>query len=1030
MDTLKMKPPINKKDIAIVGISGKFPKSEDLSEFWKRISNGEILTHTFSDEELKELDVNDKLIENEEYVRVANFIDDPGTFDYSFFDYTKAEAALMDPQVRLMHEQVWLALEDAGCAIKGVKIGVYLTASDNINWRVYTSLAKNEKVDPFFLSHISNKNFIGTLISYKLGLQGPSYYLDTACSSSLVAVHLACRNLLLKECSIAVAGGVSVSTDVHRGYLYEENTISSKDGFCRAFDSECSGITSGEGAGVIVLKRLEDALNDKDHVYAVIKSSAVNNDGDRKVGYTAPSVMGQMECIKLAHRLADVQPNTISYIETHGAGTKLGDPIEIEALNIAFNNDVNHKCAVGSVKTNMGHLDAAAGVAGLIKAALSLKNKILPASLHYNKPNPEINFESGPFYVNTKSVAWKNEKETPLRAGVSGLGIGGTNAHVILEEWIASDEKRPSRPYQLIPFSAKTKQAADRYEAKLAMFFENKEFDLADLSYTLKVGRTPFNYRKFVVCKDVSEGIEKLIENREEQIQAVQARGNRNVVFMFTGQGSQYYGMAKEIYSTEPFFKAIMDNGLQFLEKITGNNHYPIIGYGQHEEQDKELINNTLYSQPLLFLVEYAMASLLIHWGIKPDHLIGHSLGEYVAACLSDVFSFEQGLEIIVKRARLMSQIEKGAMLSIGTSVDKIEGYLNGKLDIAAVNSDDSCVVSGREENMDELIEILNENGITNNKLKISIASHSAMMEEIMDAYEMELSKLQFSVPKYMIVSNLSGKEVLASEITSPKYWLKHLREAVQFSLGISNLLQKKDSVFIEVGPGKTLSTFLRQNKLFNTNHASVTLMRHPKDELNDNQYLMNSLGLIWANGININWINYYENEQRCKISAPGYAFEKTKLPAKVDILKVLSSFKLENYQGIEYPGNNTEEDFHDLTINEAEELIHGEEKNDLERSALTTLYLAPTSSTEKKLCELLEQFFEFNNIGVNDDFFELGGDSLKAIKIINQIHKIFDVELLTSDFFKFNTIRKIAGVIDERLAIFEKGKSDNSITI
>ncbi len=885
-----MKKENRKKDIAIVGMSCTFSKSESPKDFWNNLMQGNEMLEFYSEEEMLNLGIDQNTFNDTNYVGLKSFVDDSDTFDYAFFGYTKDEANLMDPQTRILHEQVWKALEDAACDVtkyKG-KIGLYLSASENKNWMAHTLINQTDKVDPFFVSQISNKDQISSLISYNLNLTGPSYFVDTACSSSLASTHLACRSLLLRECSVALAGGVNLKTSKSSiGYHYQEGAIGSIDGYCRAFDEQSTGTVAGEGGGVVVLKRLEDALNDRDTIYAVIRASAVNNDGKRKVGYTAPSISGQADCIKLAQKFAGIPYNTISYIEAHGTGTKLGDPIEVEALNSAFNYDTEHQCAIGSVKTNMGHLDTAAGVAGLIKTSLALQNKMLPPSLHFSNPNPEISFDSGPFYVNNKLQKWEQKGEMPLRAGVSSLGIGGTNVHVILEESPVIEKGSPSRPYQLLPYSAKTKSSLENFNRQLQEYItDEKEHNLFDIAYTLKVGRSDFKYRNFVVSSDIAEALPQL-ENNEKS--SILANSRRNIVFMFPGQGSQYFEMAKGVYEQEPYFKSIVDEGLEILTNKTGERYDQILGYVASTDIDKNKINDTYYTQPLLFLIEYAFARLFIKWGVRPKYMIGHSLGEYVAACVAEVFSFEDGLRMIVTRAELMSKVDKGDMLAIGVSSKDISSLLIEGISIAAVNTKDSCVVSGSEKSIADFTEVLLNEEIPFSKLKTSHAFHSQMMDEILDEYEEELSKIIFKSPTVEFISNSTGKVIQNNEATSPKYWANHLRNTVNFSEGIDFLLNKGNTIFIEIGPGKTLSNFCKNTNETFENSASVSLVRHPKEQKDDNLFLTNSLGKIWSLGVDIDWKEYYEGEIRNKVSLPTYSFDNYKLDFYVDPFEKLS---------------------------------------------------------------------------------------------------------------------------------------------
>lgn len=873
-----------KKDIAIVGISCKFSKAENPKEFWDNIKNGAEFNQFYTDQELKELGVDPMVIKDPSFIKSKTQVNGFDNFDFQFFGYTKDEANIMDPQIRILHEQVWLALEDAGYSpfTYKDKIGLYLSASDNFNWIAHSLSQPNTNVDSFYQSFITNKNNLSTIISYNLNLKGPSYSIDTACSSSLSALHIAARNLLLKECSIAVTGGINVKTSKNIGYFYKDGMINSKDGYCRVFDKDSTGTYASEGSAVVVLKRLEDAIKDRDNIYAVIRSSASNNDGKRKVGYTAPSVAGQSDCIKMAHRIANVPSNTISYIETHGTGTTLGDPIEIEALNKAFNYDKTFDCAIGSLKSNLGHLNYASGIAGLVKTTLALKNKMIPPSLHFKEPNPNINFEGGPFYVNTALKKWENKHSYPLRAGVSSFGIGGTNTHVVLEQYEKTKSDLKSRPYQIIPYSAKSQKSLNDYTDKLKQFAGNEDFNLADLAYTLKSGRESFLFKRFFVCENKEELIENLSDLKSDT-NVLTFKTNRKTVFLFPGQGSQYYRMGIDLYHDEPDFKEIIDEGFRLLSDITGTDYSEIIGYKNSDQKVTDFINNTRYTQPVLFLFEYALGQLLIKWGIQPDIMIGHSLGEYVAACTAGVFSFKDALTILVKRSDIMSRVKKGKMLAIGAPINNIVEFLPKELSIAAVNSDDSCVISGETELIDGFITELEGMDIGYSKLKTSHAFHSQMMDEVLDLYISELESIEFSNPKLAFVSNLTGKLILDDEATSKEYWAKHLRKTVNFKGGAEFILQNGHNVFIEIGPGKTLSSLIRQNELYSDNNSTVQLVRHFNEEVNDSKKFTYGIAELWRQGKSINWEQYYAAEIRYKISAPTYCFDKNKLDFTVD---------------------------------------------------------------------------------------------------------------------------------------------------
>jgi len=862
-----MKKEIRKKDIAIVGFAGRFHGSKDVREFWENLVQGKELLHRFDEEELIAKGVDKATLNNPDYVPVQSFVDKAESFDYAFFGYTKHEANAMDPQTRMMHELVWTALEDAGCnpdTCTG-KVGAFLSASEHTNWLAHSATSASDAVNPFFLSQLRNKDFISSLISYSLNLKGPSYHTATACSSSLVSTHIACRSLLLRECSVALAGGVSLVTDTNTGYLYEEGMIVAKDGHCRAFDEKSSGCIKGNGGAVVVLKRMEDAIRDNDHIYAVIRGTATNNDGKEKAGYTAPSVEGQANCIKLAQKFGDVPHDTISYIEAHGTATRLGDPIEISALNKAFENDTNHTCAIGSLKSNLGHLDVAAGVAGLMKASLALKNKQIPASLNFDTPNSLIDFDAGPFKVNTQLTDWKRAEDQPLRAGVSSFGIGGTNAHAVLEEFQPEMTSTSKKAFQLFPMSAKSESALENYRNEFATFLQNTKDNRADVAFTLATGRKQFDSRAFMMTETANGNV--VNEGTEVQV----AKENANVVFMFPGQGNQYIEMLKDVYEEETFIKEIIDNAFETLQKLTGEDYKEIIGY--RETNNRDLINNTKYTQPILFVVEYALARYLMHIGVQPSQMIGHSLGEYAAACIAGVFSFEDGLKILVKRAELMSEVEAGTMLALGVSVKEIESLLTNGIDVAAINTDSTCVVSGDDDHIKIFKEILEDREIPFSELKTSHAFHSYMMEAMLADFESELQKVTLNAPTIPFISNLTGKEITIAEATSANYWSRHLRETVRFSEGLAAIQGTNETVFVEVGPGKSMRSFCKQNAATREN-AAIGLVRHIKEQQKDTFTLTKAIGQLWTNGVQIDWNRYFENETRCKVSVPTYQFD------------------------------------------------------------------------------------------------------------------------------------------------------------
>jgi phthiocerol/phenolphthiocerol synthesis type-I polyketide synthase E len=1016
-----------KKDIAIIGMSGMFPKSKDIMDFWKNLVDGNEAIHFHDEADLEKAGVSRALIRNPKFVNSSCLLEDPGSFDFSFFGYTREEAGLMDPQTRILHEQAWKSLEDAGYDPHNYphKIGSIFSASDNIAWRNYVALSETKNVNPFFIKHVSNVNSSSRLISYSLNLKGPSYFVDTACSSSLVAVHIACRSLLMKECTMAIAGGVSIGSSTSIGYIHEEGSILSKDGHCKAFDQDSSGTISGEGVGVVVLKRLADALSDRDHIYCVIRSTSVNNDGNLKVGYTAPSIIGQFNCIDDALKRAEVDPKAISYIETHGTGTKLGDAVEIEALNRAFNHDTSHQCRIGSLKTNFGHMDAAAGVAGLIKTALSLKKRMLPPSLHFNAPNPAINFKSGPFLVNARLREWTSDK--PRLAGVSSFGIGGTNAHAILEEPPLPQQGSVPTVYQLLPFSAKTQTSLKELGNSLKGFLkENVELEMADLSYTLKTGRERHKFRNFIVATDVQEAIEELetVDPRKTFKEGKQGM----IVFMFTGQGSQYYGMGRQVYLQYPYFKSIMDAGFELLKNETGVDYKDILGYNEEKGFTRDQINDTRYTQPLMFLLEYAFAKFLLKLGVEPSQMIGHSLGEYVAACISGVFTFEEGIRLVVKRAQLMSEVERGAMLSVQVSAKEAVAISSPDISVAAVNTENSCVISGSSVSIKAVEDILSTKEIPFSRLRTSYAYHSSMMDPILDAYESELKKVNFSYPTYSFISCTTGEPIRMEEAVSPTYWVKHLRDTVNFYKGLDLLLKGENLTFVEIGSENVLLSFLRQNKHVHSGLTMASVLKHPTATKDDSYYLLKALGTLWSSGIDINWDEYYSGLSRNRVSAPTYSFDKIVFPARVDPMKKLFELYASgsiDKMGIENFISQVGQSGTAVTVKYPEEASgttsHGTDRPDIE-----TLYAEAESETEKGLAELWQSFFGYEKIGVNDDFFELGGDSLKAITLLKRVHQSFNIEISVRDLFEKRCIKKLAAEIDLAAAFKELNRAEN----
>jgi acyl transferase domain-containing protein len=881
MGNSKAEPAI--EGIAIIGMAGRFPGAKNLSDFWQNLRDGVESVSFFSDQELTASGIEPALFGDPKYVKAKAVLDNVELFDPAFFGVNPREAEIIDPQHRLFLECAWEALESAGCNPETYEgsIGVY--AGVSMNTYLLNNLLSNkaliEAVGAYQTMLGNDKDFMPTRVSYKLNLKGPSIVVQTACSTSLVAVQLACQSLLSYQCDIVLAGGVSIRTPRKAGYLYKEGMILSPDGHCRAFDAKAQGTIVGEGAGIVVLKRLADALADRDCIHAVIKGGAINNDGSLKVGFTAPSVDGQAEVIAMAQAVAGVDADTISYVEAHGTATPLGDPIEIAALTKAFRASTHRKrfCAVGSVKTNIGHLDAAAGVAGLIKTVLALKYRMLPPSLHFETPNPNIDFDNSPFYVNARLGEW-NTGGTPLRAGVSSFGIGGTNAHVIVEEAPPLEASGPSKPWQLLVLSAKTGAALENMTENLVHHLKaHPNLDLADIAYTLQLGRRTFGHRRIAVCRDHDDAVTALSTRDPKRVlTAVEDSKDRPVVFMFTGQGSQYVNMALELYRIESKFREQVDRCSEILKPRLALDLRDVL-YPSMEQTEAatEKLNQTLVTQPALFVIEYALARLWMEWGIRPQAMIGHSIGEYVAACLSGVFSLEDALGLVATRGQLMQKMPGGAMIVVSLPENEVRPLLDSQLALAALNGPSLCVVSGSTNAVEGLQNQLAQQGVSCSRLHTSHAFHSEMMAPILEPFMEQVKRVALSPPVIPFVSNVSGSWITAGEAQDPSYWARHLRQTVRFAEGVRSLLEQPESILLEVGPGRTLTSLVNQHPDKTSRHVVLSSLRHPQDQSSDSAFLLNTLGRLWLAGKRVDWAALYSKESRCRIPLPTYPFER-----------------------------------------------------------------------------------------------------------------------------------------------------------
>jgi acyl transferase domain-containing protein len=827
--------------IAIIGMSCRFPGARNIYEFWRNLRDGVESVTFFSDQELRDSGIDPAFINDPNYVKAGCVIEDIDLFDASFFGYSPKEAETIDPQQRLFLECAWGAIEDAGYipqtyegligVFGGARMSSYVNNMSSELSRVGTALG--------FQALIGNdKDYITTRVSYKLNLRGPSVAVQSACSTSLVAVHLACESLRNEECDMALAGGAAVSVPQKQGYFYQEGMIFSPDGHCRAFDARAQGIIGGNGVGIVLLKRLPDALADGDHIYAVIKGSAVNNDGWSKVGYTAPSLEGQTAVISEALAMADVGPETITYIEAHGTGTELGDPMEVEALTRVFRTNTDKKgfCALGSVKTNFGHLDTAAGVASLIKTVLALKYKQLPPSLHFEKPNPRIDFPNTPFFVNAKLSEWKADGY-PRRAGVSSFGIGGTNAHVVLEEAPAlhPTDNDIERPLHLMTLSARSENALQELARRYETFLEtHPDASLADVCFTANVGRSHFPYRLAVTAESTQQLRERMgaFAARTKPTGLVSAHVQSGihpkVAFLFTGQGSQYVGMGQQLYYTQPTFRKALDRCAEILKSHLDR---PLLSVIFGKEGKSPALDETAYTQPALFAIEYALAEMWRSWGIEPSLVMGHSVGEYVAACVAGVFSLEDGLKLIAARDRLIQVLpQEGEMAAVFAGEERVA----------------TAVAPHGEE--------------------VSIAT-----VPMLSSFEKIASEIEYSTPQIGLISNITGQLVENDEVCEASYWRRHLCNAIRFALGMKTLYEQGCELFLEIGPSPIL---LGMGRKCLPKEVGVWLPSLRKEH-SDWEQLLKSFGELYVHGVDVDWSGFDQDYSRRRMSLPTYPFER-----------------------------------------------------------------------------------------------------------------------------------------------------------
>jgi acyl transferase domain-containing protein len=894
----------NEFDIAIVGMAGRFPGARNVDEFWHNLAEGVESITRLSDQEILESGVPPSYLSNPSYVKAAPILEEPGHFDAAFFGFSPMEAKTMDPQHRILLELAHEALEHAGYdpnRYKG-RIGAFTGAALNT---YFMNVGLNRRlVEEYIPTLIGNdKDFLSTRISYKLNLKGPSITVQTACSTSMVAVHLARQSLLSQEIDMALAGAISVRVPHRAGYFYDGGGVVSPDGHVRAFDAAANGTVFGSGGGILVLKRLADAIADGDTIQAVIKGSAVNNDGSEKAGYTAPSVNSQADAVVEALANAGVEADSISYIEAHGSGTRLGDAIEIQALTKAFRNFTPRSgyCAIGSVKTNVGHLDAAAAVTGMIKTVLALKHRKLPPSLHFNEANPEIDFPTTPFYVNTELREWTSDG--PRRAGVMSTGMGGTNAHLVLEQAPEPAASTVSSSPHLLMLSAKTQTALDLTTHRLREFLINNEpVNMSDVAYTLQIGRKAFPYRRYLVCADRQDAITAL--GQEDSKRALSNRSDesrRPVILLLPGVGDQYVGMGYDLYERWTVFKREVDRCAQILGPHLGIDIRDIIypkthswKNGNHgngidlkkmlarhtdvaDDHDAKILNTTLFAQPALFTIEYATTRLWQSLGITPDAIVGHSMGEYVAACVAGVLSLEDALHLIASRAKLVNELPQGSMLAVMLPETELLSLLPEDLSISLINGPGLCVVAGPVAAMADFEKTLNRKGIICRHVQNVHAFHSTMLDPIVRAFQAEVNKVRLNEPTIPYISNVTGAWIARGEATNSAYWTRHANHTARFSDALHQMWQLKNPILVEAGPGRTLGALAMQHpdRRNAEDPVVVSSIRGHYEHQSDVEFLLRGIGRLWLSGAEIKWEQLHTAHRVRRVPLPTYPFQK-----------------------------------------------------------------------------------------------------------------------------------------------------------
>lgn len=997
---------IGRDAIAIVGLSGRFPGAENPDELWRNLCNGvESITH-FAPEELGP-GIDESLRNDPNYIRARGMIKDADLFDAAFFGIGPLEAKVIDPQQRVFLELAHHALENAGYDPERFngRIGVFAGSGDN---HYYTT---NLLTQPDLLAmagklaveYGNEKDYIALRAAYLLDLRGPAISLNTACSTTLLAVDHAVRSLRERECDMALAGGIDITIPQKSGFLYQEGGVFAKDGHCRPFDADATGTMFCDGAGVVVLKRLSDALADGDTIYCLVRGSGKNNNGSRPASFLAPSMEGQAEVIAIAQEDADVPIESIRYIEAHGTGTPVGDPIELEALCRVFEEKTSKKqfCYIGSIKGNIGHPTNAAGIVGLMKAALVLHHEVIPPTLHYKTPNPRIDISDSPFMIADKLIPFPRSQQV-RRAGVSSFGFGGTNVHVILEEAPVAKPARPSRPRQLLLLSAKTPATLNSYGSLLSDHLENSSpLDFADLAFTFQTGRRQMAFRRFVVAGDPKEASKLLAQPNPLRCGSKRCeRRNPPVVFLFGGQGTQYVNMGLSLYRDEPLFRAIVDDCCEFLKPHLDADLRELLFPKPGDEITARIsLVNTLYTQPSIFVIEYALARFWQSLGVEPAMMVGHSIGEFVAATVAGVWELEDALKIVALRGRLMHDLPRGSMLAVNKSAESIEKILPPMVQIASNNAPNLCVVAGPEPAIREFQKQLEADGVVCHGLHTSHAFHSAMVDPIIEPLREAIAAIQLHAPEKPFISTVTGRPITAAETTDPSYWARHARSTVEFGHAIQYLKGEGFDLFLECGPRSTMCSLAR--KQFTPDHPCIAIPTLGDTSENNAEWdtVLFALGSLWQNGLSISWDGFYTNEERRHIPLPAYPFERQRF--WVDPVPVVSAVPDQTVtSALSVAPLETQ---HSVSVPAQTKIVGSTPERRIDRIAVRIIdLLVVISGRERSLIE------------PSSTFMEQGFDSLSLTQVAFAVRKEFSVKVTFSQLMNlFPNVDMLAEHLD-----------------